>query len=287
MRSIEVTDSIIKAGNSLGESPLWDARNEQLIWVDINRGVIHKLKPVNKQLKSFNVGKMIGCIALHQDGSLLLATDTGFSNWNVDTGLEAEFLKVFNLDDPVMFNDGKVDINGNFWVGSKGPRGKAALYRLDVTGKFELKIPKLTISNGLDWSPNLQSFYHTDSGDNAIYRYDFEVSSGTMTNKTVFFKPEAGTPDGLTVDIEGNLWVAIWDGYKVVQLNPGGDVLMEIRLPVPRPTSVALGGSHMRTLFITSASEGIEGTELYEQPMSGDLFAVEVEIPGRPPNLRP
>ena len=81
--------------------------------------------------------------------------------------------------------------------------------------------------------------------------------------------------------------MATWDGYKVVHLNPGGDVLMEIRLPVPRPTSVALGGSDLQTLFITSASEGIEGTELYEQPMSGDLFAVEVEIPGRPPNLRP
>ena len=284
MKNIRLQDSFIKIGNSLGESPLWDQNTQKLLWVDINHGVIHNLNPRNKQLKSYNVGNKIGSIALYEDESLLLATDTGFSNWNKTTGLAAEFLQVFNSEGPVMFNDGKVDAKGNFWIGTKGPHGESALYILNSSGTLELKIPDLTISNGLDWSPDLKSFYHTDSGDQAIYRYDFDSNTNSLSGKSVFFKPEIGTPDGLTVDIEGNLWVAIWDGYKVVQLNQEGELMTEIHLPVPRPTSVALGGSNLRTLFITSATDGIDVLDLFDQPMSGDLFAVNVKTPGRPPN---
>lgn len=285
MNSFCLTNSLIKVNDKLGECPIWNDETQKLFWIDIDRGVIHKFDPITKRLKSYNTGKKIGCIALKKDGGLVLATETGFSEWNTSVGLKSEFLHVSDPPSEIMFNDGLVDTLGNFWIGTKGPKGQSKLYILDKNNQLHEKLDGLTISNGIDWSLNGRVFYHTDSGDRAIYRYDFDQETLELSNKSEFFVPEVGTPDGLTVDSEDNLWVAIWDGWKVVQLSSKGEMISEIEVPVQRPTSVILGGEDFRTLFITSASVDLPEATLYgQQPMAGDLFAVTIDIPGKKPN---
>ena len=121
--------------------------------------------------------------------------------------------------------------------------------------------------------------------EHTLFKYRFDVSSGELTQREVFFTTWDGTPDGLTVDSAGNIWVAIWDGWMFIRLSPEGQILDEIRLPVCRPTSVTLGGKDMRTLFITSASVELSADELATQPLAGDLFAISVETPGKSANL--
>ncbi len=285
MNSFCLTNSLIKVNDKLGECPVWNDETQKLFWTDIDRGVIHKFDPNRNRLKSYNIGKKIGCLALKKDGGLVLATETGFSEWNTSVGLKPEFMRVYEPPSPVMFNDGLVDLYGNLWVGTKGPKNQAKLFILDKDKKLHVKLEELTISNGIDWSLDNRVFYHTDSGERTIFRYNFDPQTLELSNKKVFYIPEVGTPDGLTVDSQDNLWVAIWDGWKVVQLSPDGELMSEIELPVQRPTSVILGGQDLKTLFITSASVDLPEATLYgEQPMAGDLFAVQVPISGKKAN---
>ncbi len=168
----------------------------------------------------------------------------------------------------------------------EGTKNQAKLFIFDKDKKLHvIKLEELTISNGIDWSLDNRVFYHTDSGERTIFRYDFDPQTLELSNKNVFYIPEVGTPDGLTIDSQDNLWFAIWDGWKVVQLSPDGELMSEIELPVQRPTSVILGGQDLKTLFITSASVDLPEATLYgEQPMAGDLFAVQVTIPGKKAN---
>jgi len=285
MNSFCLTNSLIKVNDKLGECPVWNDETQKLFWTDIDRGVIHKYDTKRNRLKSYNIGKKIGCLALKKDGGLVLATETGFSEWNTNVGLKPEFLRVYEPPSPVMFNDGLVDLHGNLWVGTKGPKNQAKLFIFDKDKKLHIKLEDLTISNGIDWSLDNRVFYHTDSGERTIFKYDFDPQTLELSNKNVFYIPEEGTPDGLTIDSQDNLWFAIWDGWKVVQLSPDGQLMTEIELPVQRPTSVILGGQDLKTLFITSASVDLPEATLYgEQPMAGDLFAVQVTIPGKKAN---
>lgn len=284
MDHFSIDNSFIMVGNLLGESPVWNAETKKLYWVDIERGAIHVLSPRNRRLKSYNIGQMVTSAVLRPHGGLVLATEFGFSSWDSASGLKPERIRVLEPGEGVRFNDGKADKMGSFWVGTLGPEGKARLLRLDPDETVHEILNNLTISNGLDWSPDGSWFYHTDSGKNTIYRYAFDAHTREISQGEVFFHPEQGTPDGLTVDSAGCLWVAIWDGGRVVKLSPEGEVLTTVTLPVSHPTSVALGGDDLRTLFITSASTALIDEQAEEQPMAGDLFAIEVETPGLLPN---
>jgi len=147
----------------------------------------------------------------------------------------------------------------------------------------------VTISNGIDWSPDNRYCYYVDSGAATLYRYRFDLEQGMLYAPEVFFQPSeaarTSTPDGLCVDRAGNIWVAIWDGGCVLQLTPEGEVLQEVRLPVSRPTSLTFGGEDLCDLYITSASTGLSPDALASQPLAGDLFHLCTQIPGRLPNF--
>ncbi|MDY0125699.1 MAG: SMP-30/gluconolactonase/LRE family protein [Anaerolineaceae bacterium] len=284
MKTIEISTPIVSCKDTLGESPLWDHRRNALFWIDIENGLIHYYEPFNKDTETYLVDEKVGCIAMHESGGFILAAASGLSYWCPDSGCKKVFLPVKHSHKESMFNDGKVDPLGRFWIGSKGPKGSSKLWMVQENKLIE-KISDLTISNGLDWSVDKGVFYHTDSGDNAIYRYDIDLQTTTLSNRQTFFRPKKGTPDGLTIDSDGNIWTAIWDGWQVLQLNPAGEVLSEISMPVQRPTSITFGGQDLRQLFITSASEGLTESERLEQPYAGDLFVIEPGVTGLNANL--
>jgi len=284
MKTYRIRKPIVSCQDILGESPMWDHRRNALFWVDINNGTIHSYEPVNKNIETYPIGEKVGCIAMHESGGFIMATESGLNYWSPDSGCKKEFLPIKHSHKENMFNDGKVDPMGRFWIGSKGPKSTAKLWMLQENKLNEIIID-LTISNGLDWSVDKSVFYHTDSGDNAIYRYDIDLQTTTLSNRQTFFRPKKGTPDGLTIDSDGNIWTAIWDGWQVLQLNPAGEVLSEISMPVQRPTSITFGGQDFHQLFITSASEGLTGSERLEQPYAGDLFVIEPGVTGLNANL--
>ena len=284
MKTHKISKPIVSCQDTLGESHLWDYRRNALFWVDIENGLIHSYKPESKNIETYQFGEKVGCIAMHESGGFILATELGLNYWSPYSGCKKEFLPIKHSHKESMFNDGKVDPLGRFWIGSKGPKGSSKLWMVQENKLIE-KISDLTISNGLDWSVDKGVFYHTDSGDNAIYRYDIDLQTTTLSNRQTFFRPKKGTPDGLTIDSDGNIWTAIWDGWQVLQLNPAGEVLSEISMPVQRPTSITFGGQDLRQLFISSASEGLTESERLEQPYAGDLFVIEPGVTGLNANL--
>lgn len=266
--------------DQLGESPLWDHRRGLLFWVDIDNGIIHSLKPETKQMLNYSLHEKIGCLALAGEKDFTLATESGFYLWNPESNQKKLLLAVQLPDDRMLFNDGKIDPLGRFWIGSKGPQGKSSLWILK-NNTLEEKISNLSISNGLDWDVERGYFYHTDSAENSIYRYKIDPEFNNLSDKEVFFQTSIGTPDGLTLDTEGNIWTAIWDGWKVIQLNPEGKILSEISLPVQRPTSLTFGGKDFKNLFITSAFVGLSEADRQSQASAGNMFMIKTDFRGR------
>lgn len=271
---------LIHCQNVLGESPLWDPARKTLFWVDIDLGLLYEYQPNSFGLKAHPIGQKSGCIALTGTDQLLLATEYGFAFYIPGDLAPDNFLDVIPEGQGIMFNDGKVSPEHEFWVGSKGPRGSSKLYRLSDDLKCSVLLDDISISNGIGWSLDGRFFFHTDSLDRAIYRYT--LNGKEFSNKKIFYTPPAGTPDGLTIDAEGNLWVAIWDGGRVVRLSPEGDELAQILLPVSRPTSVTFGGELLRTLFITSASVDLPSNQLAAEPYAGSLFTIDLPVTGLP-----
>jgi sugar lactone lactonase YvrE len=271
---------LLELQNELGESPLWDAEYQMLYWLDIESGQVQTYSPESKDYHVIDLETKAGCIAFTQKGQLLVATPNGLAFWNENEGLGPNQLEFFSAEDARKMNDGKVDSYGNFWVGSKGPKNASSLYRVTRGFRYQTMIDDVTISNGLDWSPNLHYFFFCDSGVNSVYRFNYTPLVGVLGGAELFLTTYEGTPDGLTVDAHGNIWVAIWDGWKVIGLTPEGEIFCEIHLPVSRPTSVAFGGPHMNELFITSARTGLSADSLNREPFAGSLFSIRLNTLG-------
>ncbi|MEA4811744.1 MAG: SMP-30/gluconolactonase/LRE family protein [Anaerolineaceae bacterium] len=282
IKHAKITDSLLRVKNLLGEGPVWSSKEHCLYWTDIEEKLIFRLDPQTKHFSSFELPCKVGCIAFREAGGMVLAVEDGFAFWDGQSTNVDSIHKIIPAQSPCMMNDGKVDPFGRFWAGSKGPKGKANLWYLDGSKKVHKVLSGLGIANGLDWE--IKSFYFTDSADRCIYRFDYDLESGKIANKSIFFESEIGVPDGLCLDSKGNIWTALWDGWQVLQLSPDGQIMQQVSLPVQRPTSLCLGGEGLKTLFITSASTELTQAELAGQPLAGDLFALEVEIPGRPAN---
>ena len=157
------------------------------------------------------------------------------------------------------------------------------LYCVETNLTFVKKKQAVGISNGLGWSPDNRVFYYTNSARRTIWSYDFNESSGEISNEMIFAQtPKAFVPDGLTVDSEGYIWSAKWDGWKVVRYSPDGKIDFELKLPVQRPTSCTFGGHDLNLLYITSARIGLDEISLSEQPLAGSVFVVKTNVYGIP-----
>lgn len=265
----------------LGEGPVWDAVNKSICWVDILKGNIHEFIPAKDEYRIIAVNDLIGAVALCTDGNFLAALKSGLSLVNRKSG-DIKFLchpeaHLFQN----RFNDGKCDPAGRFWVGKMALSENDAtgnLYMVDKGFSHSVKINGVTVSNGIAWSPDKKTFYYINTPTYRVVAYNFDVQTGNISNKrlAIAIPTKAGPPDGMTIDNEGMLWIAHWNGWQVARWNPQtGEKLLGIPLPAAYITSCTFGGEDLQDLYITSASVGLTEKQPDEQPLAGSLFVIE------------
>lgn len=267
----------------LGEGPTWSPRDSALYWVDILTPSVHchdNQKGVDTEVK---VGSMVSVAIPKATGGLLVATPGGLMTLDLDSKNLSFFCHPESDRPGNRYNDGKCDRMGRLWIGTLD-MGTAAnrgnLFRVDADGTWKKMDSGFTVANGLGWSPDNKRMYFADSPRRTIYVYDFDLLTGTIANRRPFITLDAsdGTPDGMTVDEDGCLWIAIWDAWRVSRYSPGGKEMLRVKMPVPRPTSCCFGGANLDTLYVTSASVRLNEEALVSAPLSGSLFSIR--IPG-------
>ena len=257
-----------------GEGPVWDASLRRLLWVDLLRGDLLSTDLSGATGRS-HVSDVLACVVPRDPGGHLLATERGFALLSVDGSIEV--LPEVWTDPAVRMNDGGCDPQGRFFCGSMAygaAPGRGALYRLDPDRSVHVVQRDVTISNGLAWSPDASRAYYVDSATRRV-----DVCSPDLAQRRPFVNlPEAaGMPDGLTVDAEGGVWVALWGGSAVRRYSPDGELDRIITLPVAQVSSCAFGGDDLGTLFITTSAEGLSDPEA----AAGALFAVRPGVAGQ------
>jgi sugar lactone lactonase YvrE len=264
----------------LGEGPVWDEGEETLYWVDIARHEIHACGNDGQDHRVINAGQPAGAVALHSKGKLLAALAQGFALIDLGNGSKKWIGNPVEDVPGNRFNDGKCDPSGRFWAGTMNTQGiKEAgnLYMLEVDGSIALKLKGVSVSNGMAWSPCGRYFYFIDTAKGTVVAFDFDAASGSIRNQRTIVRipPEIGKPDGMTIDTEGMLWVALWDGWSISRWDPfTGDLLCRIMLPVARITSCTFGGKDLRDMYVTSASLGLTDAQQKEQPLAGSVFVL-------------
>jgi sugar lactone lactonase YvrE len=289
-------------GAELGERPVWDANTDCLIWVDINAGELHQLSVNQHGVDQHHVdqfgagagdsvvvsaGMPVGAAAPRAGGGYVLAAADGFRLIAADGSPACEPVVLPGLAAEVRFNDGACDPAGRFWAGTAATDGRAgtgSLYRLDPDGSVTEVLDGVTESNGLAWSPDGTVFYYTDSGEprSRVRAFSFDVPGGTLADERdlIEFGPADGVADGLVVDAEGCLWIAMWDGGCVRRYSAGGELLELHPVPVSRPTCPGFGGPGLDVLYLTTAWEGLDGRQRAAEPLAGYLLHTRPGVRG-------
>lgn len=268
---------VVDAGARLGEGPVWDVRAQRLYWVDILGRSVHVHDPSGLADEVFDVGTHVGALAVREQGGLVLAVADGFLAF--DFVLTSEITAVAHPGPPARFNDGKCDPSGAFWAGTMPydqEPGAGIVYRLDPDHSVRPVLSGVTVSNGLDFTPDGRTLYYIDTPAGRIDAFD--VDSGVLAGRRTVVEVSAGSPDGLTLDADGCLWVALWGGSAVHRYTPDGRLDRVVEFPVSRPTCPVFGGTDLGILYVTSASVGVD------EPHAGALFALDVGVKGLPAN---
>jgi len=262
----------------LGEGPVWDWRRQRLFWVDIEGKMLHRSEASGENHTQWDFNGMLGAAVPAGSGNLILALESGLASFDPETERLAPLQVLENNDSKMRYNDGKVGPNGHFWIGSmhKETAPKSGnLYLVDQRFHVEVKIANTSISNGMAWSSDNKTFYFIDSPTHEVRAYDFDAENGSISNKKAIIRvpEEYGSPDGMSIDDEGMLWIAHWGGSCVRRWNPAtGQVLEIITVDAPHVTSCCFGGRNLDTLYITTARSGLTEDQLQEFPASGGLF---------------
>jgi sugar lactone lactonase YvrE len=281
----------------LGESPVWSVAEQCLYHLDIPGREVRRFDPATGDLQRWPTESEPGSIALLEGGGLLLAQRSGMFTVDTKIGEQTQIGEPPYDPSKQRFNDGKPDAAGRFWVSTidDARNPDAQLFRY-VDGKFEVMAGDIASGNGLGWSPDGRTQYWSDTKAHEIYRFDFDVTTGTLGPRQLFARFDkraegqpletyGGRPDGAAVDVEGCYWASMFEGQRLLRLSPSGEVLQELKLPVRCATMPAFGGPDLRTLYITTAREKRPAEELAAQPLAGCLLQVRVEVAGLPPNL--
>jgi len=282
-----VLNCVMDAKASLGECPVWSVAEQALYWVDINAPALHRFDPATGDDTAMAMPESIGCFALRSQGGFVVALRGGIWLAGPDGTLERKIADAPYDPAHHRFNDGRCDPQGRFWAGSMNEQrdaDSAALVRVDRDHRVTLVLRDMMISNGLAWSPDGRTMYHTDTPTRTIHAYDFDAASGLPSHRRVLahFADATHRPDGAAVDSEGCYWTAFYGGGKVARLSPAGAVLAELPVPAQCPTMCAFGGPDLKTLYVTSARQFRSDEELTRLPLSGGLFAMAVAVPGLP-----
>jgi sugar lactone lactonase YvrE len=280
-------ECIIDAKALLGEGPVWDEKLEELIWLDIEGYKLHRYRPKDGDTLEYKLKQKAGAAVPAEDGSWILAMQDGFYRFDLETGQANLILQTNEPEGLTRLNDGKCDPSGRFWAGSISSNGEkiAALYTLETDSILTNRLSPVTISNGLAWSQDVKTMYYIDSGEKVVSAFDYDAVSGEITNRrtVITFLEGEGGPDGMSIDVEGMLWIGHWDGGQLSRWNPHtGKKLAQVELPVRHVTSCAFGGPDMDELYITTARIAMDEQALEKYPLAGGLFRVKVGVKGLP-----
>ena len=270
----------------VGEGPVWDATAGLLVWVDIEGKRIHEFDPATGTNREIEVPQHPGAVVVRASGGYMVAATNGFAA--VDRDGQFDLVVPVEADLPQnRMNDGKCDPQGRFWAGTTRmthdlPIG--VLHRLDADLSLHPLVGELWVSNGLDWTSDDSRMYFIDSFAGSVDVFDYDAATGAIANRRPLIDvPESwGTPDGMTLDAEGYLWVAFWGGSCVRRFDSKGRLEREITLPVTQVTSCAFGGPDLRDLYITSGARGLDAEALEREPHAGGLFRARPGVQGRP-----
>ncbi|MFF4195870.1 SMP-30/gluconolactonase/LRE family protein [Nonomuraea sp. NPDC001831] len=246
---------------ALAEGPRWDAATGTLLWVDIPAGHVHRLDPAGDERETIELGRPVGVAVPHASGGLMLALGNGFAR-HADGRTEL----VARPPEPAgnRMNDGACDRAGRFFAGTKAEDdtpGAGSLYRLSQDRTCDKVLDGVTISNGVGWSPDERLMYYVDTATDRIDVFDYDPATGTLDGRREF--AALPSPDGLTVDAAGHVWVALWGGAAVVRLRPDGRTDLTVEVPAANVTSCAFGGPDLDVLYVTTAWDGAAGGELW------------------------
>lgn len=267
---------------TLGEGPVW--HEGKLIWIDIEGRKLHFGDRV------IELPGRIGCAWPCADsGRLICGMESGICCLDLGSEKLTVIADAESDSQRTRFNDGKSDPRGRFWAGTmdmeeREPLG--SLYMLGADGKLKRQWRDITVANGLAWDPDGTTFYYIDSPTREVAAFDYDAGTGQLSNRRVVVPiPDGeGFPDGMTIDAEGKLWIALWGGWGVVRYDPKtGERLGKIELPVEKVTSCTFGGDGLDELFITTARIGLGGAELEAQPFAGGVFRVKPGVSGLAP----
>ena len=282
---------VLEAHAVLGEGPSWDDVTGRLLWVDIINQEIHSFDPRTGRDERVRVEQPVGAAVIREGGGYAAAVRDGFALVDPQTG-HVELIAPVELDLPRnRMNDGKCDSFGRFWAGTQSvdyTPAAGALYRLDTDRTAHLVVDDVGISNGLGWSPDNHTMYYIDTAANRLDAFDFEASSGTVSARRSLapLAPAEGGGDGLAVDAEGFVWVALWDGWALHRYAPDGRLDRVVKFPVSHVTSCCFGGPKLDELYVTTASTTEAGPfdaeRLAREPAAGALFRLRPGVKGLP-----
>ncbi len=276
----------------LGEVPRWHAGEQALYWIDALKPAIHRLDPATDKVESFTPPEKLGSFAPCASGGLIIAGRNGFALYDPRSGAFARIADPEHQAAENILNDGRCDARGRFWAGSMTKtmqRASGRLYRV-AEGSVDALDDGIWVSNGVAWSPDGATMYFADSHVRTIFAYDYDLDAGTIGPRRVFAETSAhpGVPDGASVDSDGFLWSAQFDGGCLMRYAPDGSLERTLPLPVSRPTACAFGGGDLRTLYVTTARFRLAPEQLAAEPLAGALLALDVGVKGLPePVYRP
>ena len=276
---------IVEKRTIVGEGSLWDPEEHVLYWIDILSHELYIYDPATGSNRTIPTAQAVGTVVKRAAGGLVLALHNGFAF------LDPTSEKITPIADPERhipanrFNDGKCDPAGRFWAGTMEFNGQAdagALYCLDEQGTVTEKLRPVAISNGIVWTADEQTMYYICTLANTVRAFDYDKATGDIRNERVVVVNEGeGGFDGMSIDVDGNLWVAVFGGWAVRQYDPRtGQLIQEIKLPFERVTSCAFGGVNLDELYITSAVMGLDQQALAAQPLAGCLVKVDPGVAG-------
>lgn len=271
---------IVDCKTILGEGPLWDVAEQKIYWIDSLGNRIFRADENGGGVEKWDVPQNIGSMALRTSGGAVLSLASGFYLFDFETGKSEAIETIDHKGPTVRMNDGKVDGRGRFVAGSMDTTEEAPLgniYSLGADRKVTLVDDKITVSNGPCWSPDQKIFYFADSRSRAIWAYDYDLETGSATNKRKFceFGPEDGLPDGATVDANGCVWSAGVYKSKIHRFDPSGKQMQMIDMPVVCVTSLMFGGPDLDRLYVTSMQRAPVPGIVETGPLAGSLFVID------------
>ena len=264
-----------------GEGPLWHPQEQKVYWVDIPAGRLFRYDPASGKHEQVFAGGVIGGFTFQDDGAILLFMDRGAVKLLRDGKLET-IVEDIPDERETRFNDVFADPEGRVYCGTMPTKDRLGrLYRLDPDRKLTLLLENIGCSNGMGLTPDRKQLYYTDSTAKHIYIFDYEQATGVITNQRMFVDSsnEEGLPDGMTVDAEGNVWSARWDGYRLTQYAPDGSEIRRVQFPAKKVSSVIFGGPDYKDMYVTTAG----GNDKQENgATAGALYRLRLGIQGLP-----